>query len=148
MNVIQTPISAEPVSNFKRVAFHENFVVTKDLDMVQQVRVVVFDENDQPILERIAVDGSLTPIQKQNLASRYQDQIITRQTAGAFVDLAGKVVAADEEGAISQLDFFQHITLGDMKKMGMTINDKTYFASLLYAMVLNEMVNIDSRGGF
>ncbi|MCK8493797.1 hypothetical protein M0L20_18165 [Spirosoma sp. RP8] len=147
MDTIQTPISDEPVTSFKRIARHENFNIGPDLNMVQQVRVITVDASGQPLTERIQADQTLTTNQQQAGMQRYADQIVTRQTMGAFVDATGQVVAEGTESAMPQLDYFQGITLGDLKKKGMTINDKTPFASLLYALLTGEILNIDARSG-
>ncbi|GAB3885984.1 hypothetical protein [Spirosoma agri] len=144
MNTITTPISDERVTSFKRIAKHENFVVGPDLNMIQQVRVITVDATGQPLTERILADDSLTDEQKQAGLQRYADQIVTRQTAGSFVNAAGQVVP---EGTIAQRDYFQAITLGDLKKKGLTVNDKTSFASLLYALLTSEILTIDARSG-
>ncbi|UHG93325.1 hypothetical protein [Spirosoma oryzicola] len=147
MQTIQKSISPEAVTGFKRVAYHESFVVLRDLNMVQQVRIVTVNEAGRPITEIVDQDASLSAVQKQNALARYQEQLVTRQTAGAFVDpTTGKVVAEAGEGIITQRDFFQAVCLGDLKKMGMTINDKTSVAELLYALISNEITNIDARG--
>ena len=146
MNAIETKISAELVTGFKRVARHENFVIQPDLNLIQQVRVVTLDENGVPIQERILNDENLKPAQKQAALQRYQDQIVTRQTTGAYVDKTGKVVSVDTEGAIAQREFFQGITLGTLKAMGLTITDKTSVAELIYALIGKEITALDQRG--
>ena len=146
MNAISKSISAEAVTGFKRTGTHEFFGISANLEMIQQIRVKVLDEAGKPIVQRIADDESLNPLQKQNALQRYQDQIITKQTEGAFVDMAGQVVAADAEGAIPQRMFIQGITLGALKSMGVPITDETSVASLLYILIGNEIGNIDARG--
>jgi hypothetical protein len=145
MDTIKTEISNEPVTGFKRIAQHENFVITPDLNMVQQVRVITVNEEGQPLRSVIDADETLSAQQKQAALVRYADQIVSRQTLGAFVDKFGQVVAADSEGAISQRDFFQAITLGDLKKMGLPISDKTPVTTLIYALIGQEMTNLDTR---
>lgn len=145
MDTIKTDISNEPVTGFKRIAQHENFVITPDLNMVQQVRVITVNEEGQPLRSVIDADETLSAQQKQAALVRYADQIVSRQTLGAFVDKFGQVVAADSEGAISQRDFFQAITLGDLKKMGLPISDKTPVTTLIYALIGQEMTNLDTR---
>ena len=147
MDTIQKTISAEPITGFKRIARHENFVILPDLNMVQQVRVVTLDEHDVPIAERVATDEHLTPAQQQAAMARYQDQIVTKQTTGAFVSVkTGQVVPADTEGAVPQREFFQAITLGSLKAMGLPINDKTPVVELIYALISGEIGHIDARG--
>jgi hypothetical protein len=146
MNTIARPISPEPITGFQRIARHENFVILADLNMVQQVRVVTLDQEGNPLLERIEADEATTAAQKQAIQQRYQDQLISKSTAGAFVNKSGQVVPADTEGAISQRDFFQAITLGDLKKMGLPVTDKTPVVSLIYALIGSEIGNIDVRG--
>lgn len=147
MQTIEKTISNEAVTGFRRIAYHDSFVVMRDLNMVQQVRIVTVNDEGKPITELIEQDASLSAVQKQNALVRYQEQMVTRQTAGAFVDTkTGKVVAEPGEGIITQRDYFQAITLGDLKKMGLTVNDKTSVAQLLYALIGNEITNIDSRG--
>lgn len=145
MDTIKTDISNEPVTGFKRIAQHENFVITPDLNMVQQVRVITVNEEGQPLRSVIEADETLSAQQKQAALVRYADQIVSRQTLGAFVDQTGQVVAADSEGAISQRDYFQAITLGDLKKMGLPISDKTPVTTLIYALIGQEMTNLDTR---
>ncbi|MGF7217490.1 hypothetical protein GGR92_003664 [Spirosoma lacussanchae] len=147
MDFIKLPISTELVTGFKRQAKHESFVILPDLQMVQQVRVITVDAAGHPLLERILADDSLSAEQRQALGQRYADQIVTRQTTGAFVDTTGLVVEPREPGAIPQRSFFQAITLGDLKKQGLTITDKTTVASLIYALIGQEITNIDNRGG-
>ncbi|MVM36509.1 hypothetical protein GO730_00615 [Spirosoma sp. HMF3257] len=147
MDSIQKTISSESITGFNRVARHENFVILSDLNMVQQIRVVTLDEQGLPILERIGSDEHLTPAQKQAALLRYQDQIVTRNTGGSFVDpKTGKVVDASTEGAVPQREFFQGITLGSLKAMGLSITDKTSVASLIYALIGNAISDIDLRG--
>ncbi len=146
MQTIEQAISPEAVTGFKRIAYHDSFVILRDLNMVQQVRIVTVNEAGKPITELIEQDANLSAVQKQNALARYKEQVVTRQTAGAFVDpTTGKVVAEAGEG-ITQRDFFQAVTLGDLKKMGITINDKTSVAGLIYALISNEITNIDARG--
>ncbi|UHG93378.1 hypothetical protein [Spirosoma oryzicola] len=147
MNTIKAPISDEPVTSFKRIAQHEIFSIGPDLNMVQQVRVITVDAKGQPLTERISADQTLTLEQRLAGLQRYADQIVTRQTAGAFVDATGLVVAEGTAGAVPQLAYFQAITLGDLKAKGLTVNDETSFASLLYALLQGEILNIDARSG-
>ncbi|WP_020603126.1 hypothetical protein [Spirosoma spitsbergense] len=145
MDTIKTPITSEAVTGFKRVAKHENFIIGPDLNMVQQVRIITTDETGQPLLERIQTDKGLTDSQRMATLQRYQDQLVTRQTSGAFVDITGQIVDEGTEGAISQRDFFQNITLGDLKKMGLPIGDKTPVTTLIYALIGQEITNLDKR---
>ncbi|GAB3767706.1 hypothetical protein GCM10028818_00980 [Spirosoma horti] len=148
MDTIKAQISAEPVSQFPRRAILENFVITHDLNMKLQIRVVTLDgESGQPITEKILTDEAITSEQRKFLLERYADQIITRLTDGAFVDAVGLVVEANTVGAISQRDYFQAVTLGDLKKKGLSITDKTPIASLIYALIQGDIANIDNRGG-
>lgn len=147
MDTIKAPISAEPVSGFARLAIHENFVIGHDLNMVQQVRVVTLDSEGKPFAEKILLDESITPDRRQALMNRYADQLVSRSTDGAFVNASGQVVEPGSEGAIPQRDYFQAITLGDLKKKGMTVTDKTPVTALIYALIQGEIVNIDNRGG-
>ncbi|GAB3803382.1 hypothetical protein GCM10028819_33200 [Spirosoma humi] len=147
MAPIEKVISTEVVTGFNRLALHENFVILADLNMVQQIRVVTLDSTGVPILERIETDDSLTAAQKQAARTRYQDQIVTKNTTGAFVDpKTGTVVAEGTVGAVDQRQFFQNITLGDLKKMGLPITDKTPIATLIYALIGNAIGDIDQRG--
>ena len=147
MNSISQLISTEKPTGFKRIGKHENFVITSDLNMVQQVRVITLDTaTSKPLTDLITADETLTPAQRQASLQRYADQIVTRQTAGAFVNATGQVVDPEAAGAISQRDFFQAITLGDLKKMGLPITDKTQVTTLIYALIQSEMANIDHRG--
>lgn len=148
MDSIKTNISNEVITDFPRVGQHENFVITHDLNMVQQVRVITLDKaTGQPLVDVLTADESLTADQKQAALQRYADQIVSRKTDGAFVDATGQVVEPGTVGAISQRDFFQAITIGSLKKMGMTITDKTPVVSLIYALMSQEITNIDKRGG-
>ncbi|MVM37268.1 hypothetical protein GO730_05835 [Spirosoma sp. HMF3257] len=150
MNAIHTSITSEAITGLSRIGEHENFVITRDLNMIQQVRVITLDSSTGlPITEQILADESLTPDQKKAALQRYADQIVTRETDGAYVNVIGQVVPADYDGqTISQRDFFQSITLGALKQMGITINDSTTVASLIYLLIQREISNIDSRGGF
>ncbi len=147
MQTIVKTISPEAVTGFNRMAYHESFVILRDLNMVQQIRIVTVNNEGKPITELIEQDVSLSTVQKDNALARYKEQIVTRQTAGAFVDTkTGKVVTGPGEGVITQRDYFQAVTLDDLKKMGLTINGKTSVAELLYALMGNEISNIDARG--
>lgn len=142
MDSISVPISEEPVSGFARVAHHQNFVIGPDLNMTQEIRVVTLNREGVPILE--ALEG-LSPEQRRAAEFRYRDQTVNRTTAGAFVDTTGAPVETDAEGAIAQRDFFQSITLGDLKKAGLTISDKTPVVSLVYALIGQEIGKLDKR---
>lgn len=147
MNTIELPISPEKITGFNRIGKHENFVITPNLNMIQQIRAITLDaKTGQPITELISVDVSLSPEKKQVALNRYADQIFTRQTEGAFVNSKGQVVEEGAEGAIPQLEYFQAITLGDLKKIGLSISDKTPVLSLIYAMIGNQVKTIDERG--
>lgn len=147
MDKIERKISPEAVTGFKRVGRNANFVITEDLEMIQQIRVVTLDEHDVPIVERIASDPNLSPAQREKVLARYQDQIVTKQTAGAFVNpQTGQVVAADTAGAIAQSQFMQQITLGMLKKQKMPIDDNTPVLQIVYWMLAQEIEHIDGRG--
>lgn len=147
MDKIERMISPEAVTGFKRIGRNAAFVITEDLEMIQQIRVVTLDENGVPIAERIASDPALNPAQKEKALARYQDQIVTKQTAGSFVDpKTGKVVPEDTNGAIPQSLFMQNITLGMLKKQGMPLSDDTKVLQIMYAMLGQEIENIDARG--
>lgn len=147
MQSIQQPISPEAITGFSRIGKHESFLILPDLNMVQQIRVVTMDENGQPLLEAIVGQTDLSDQKRQALTLRYADQVITRTTEGAYVSASGKVVEPTEPGAIPQREYFQAISIGDLKKQGMLIDDKTPVTSLIYAMVSQEITNIDNRGG-
>ena len=147
MDKIERVISPEAVTGFKRIGRNAAFVIAEDLEMIQQIRVVTLDEKDTPILERIAGDANLTAAQKEKVLARYQDQIVTKQTEGAFVDpKTGKVVPADTKGAIAQSQFMQNITIGMLKKQKMPITDDTPVLQIIYWMLAQEIENIDGRG--
>lgn len=147
MDKIERKISPEAVTGFKRVGRNANFVITEDLEMIQQIRVVTLDENGIPIAERIASDPNLSPAQKEKALARYQDQIVTKQTAGAFVNhRTGQVVTADTAGAIAQSQYMQGITLGLLKQMKMPITDDTPVLQIIYWMLAQEIEHIDARG--
>lgn len=147
MTTIELSVAPEAITGFNRIARHESFIIQRDLNMVQQIRVVTVDADGVAITDRIAQDASLSPVARQNAGQRYQDQVITRSTAGAFVELkTGKVVPEAGEGIVTQRDYFQGITLGALKAMGMVVTDKTSVAELLYALIGNEIGHIDARG--
>lgn len=147
MERIERPISAEAVTGFKRVGRNAAFVITENLEMIQQIRVVTLDEKGVPIAERIASDEKLTPAQKEKALARYQDQIVTKQTEGAVVDpKTGAVVPADTKGAIPQRVFMQNITPKMLRKMGLPFTDDTPILEAVYGMLGVEIVNIDQRG--
>lgn len=146
MNEIVRPASDEPITGFSRIAKHENFVIGPNLEMVQQVRVITVDAEGVPLLDKINADTTLTPTRRQAALERYRDQLVNKQTEGAFVNAAGQVVEGTDEGAIPQLMMFQGITLGHLKAMGVPINDATSIASLIYILIGNEIHNIDLRG--
>ena len=147
MDKIERKISPEAVTGFKRIGRNANFVITEDLEMIQQIRVVTLDEHDVPIGERIANDPGLTPAQKEKVLARYQDQLVTRQTAGAVVHpQTGAIVPAGTEGAIAQSQYMQNLTLGMLKKSKMPITDDTPVLQIIYWMLAQEIEHIDARG--
>jgi hypothetical protein len=147
MDKIERRISPEAVTGFKRVGRNAAFVITEDLEMIQQIRVVTLDEHDVPIGERIASDPNLTTAQKEKVLARYQDQIVTKQTAGAFVNpTTGQVVPAGTEGAIKQSQFLQMITPKMLRQMGLPITDDTPILQTVYWMLAQEIEHIDARG--
>jgi hypothetical protein len=142
MATIELPISSEPITGFKRIARHETLIVWPTLEMTQEIRVIMLSDDGTPIASQVD-KLDLPDAQKQSMALRYADQRISRRTEGAFVDAkTGAVVDSGTEGAISQLQYFQSITLGDLKRMGLSITDKTPFAQLFYAIMGNEIARL------
>lgn len=147
LHTLAAPVTPEKITGFQRIALHENFVLTPDLNMIQQVRVVILDGDGQPLVNRILNDPTLTAQQRKDALERYGDKIIDKTTQGAFIDPKTKaIVEAGTEGAIPQRDYFQQITIGQIKAMGLVVTDDTPFSTLLYAMIANEISNIDKRG--
>ncbi|KAB7728008.1 hypothetical protein F5984_19835 [Rudanella paleaurantiibacter] len=145
-NPIQIAISPEPFTGFKRAARLENFVVMKDLNMVQQVCISYVNEAGVPMLELIAADATIGAEQRGALQDRYRDRIVTRETRDAYIIPAtGQIVPKGTEGAISQVDYFQAITIGQLRQR-MVIDDNTPFAQILYALLASEIATMDARG--
>ncbi|PRY47107.1 hypothetical protein CLV58_101173 [Spirosoma oryzae] len=142
MNSISLPVSDEPISGFTRVAYHENLVISRDLNMTQEIRVVTHNREGVPILEAL---GELSPEQRRAAEVRYRDQFVSRTTAGAVVDQTGKPVETSTEETVSQLAFFQSICIDDLKAAGMQINGKTPVLSMFYAMIQQEIGKLDKR---
>ncbi|WP_019986313.1 hypothetical protein [Rudanella lutea] len=145
-NPIQIAISPEPFTGFQRAARLKSFVVFDDLEMCQQVSILYVDAQGVPMLEQIAADPTLTAEQRQVLMTRYADRVVQRETRGAYIMPAtGQIVPADTEGAISQVDFFQSITIGQLRQR-MVIDDNTSFAQILYTLLASEIATMDARG--
>lgn len=145
-NPIQIAISPEPFTGFKRAARLKSFVVFDDLEMCQQVNILYVDGQGVPMLEKIAADPTLTTEQREVLKARYADRVVQRETRGAYIMPAtGQIVPADTEGAVSQVDFFQSITIGQLRQR-MVIDDNTSFAQILYALLASEIATMDARG--
>lgn len=147
MNKIERPISPEAVTGFKRVGRNAAFLISENLEMVQQIRVVTLDENAVPILDRISTDPKLNAAQKEKAMARYQDQIVTKQTEGAFVDpRTGAVVPEGTAGSIAQSQFMQLITPKMLRAMGKENDDDTPILEMVYWMLAQEIENVDKRG--
>lgn len=146
INHIERPISPEPFSNFKRIGRLENFVITADLEMIQQIRIIKLNKDGTPLLDKIQADPSLTAQRKQDLMQSFGDKLISKETKDAFVNAMGQVVPAETPGAFPQSQFFQQITLGMLKAQGVPIDDDTRVLELLYTMLAKEIDAIDARG--
>ena len=147
MDKIERRISPEAVTGFKRIGRNANFVITENLEMIQQIRVVTLDEHDVPMAERIATDPNLNAAQREKALARYQDQLVTKQTAGALVHPeTGAIVPDGTEGAIAQSQYMQSLTLGMLKKAKLPITDDTPVLEIIYWMLAQEIEHIDARG--
>ncbi len=124
-------------------------MLTRNGELVQQIDVVTCNADGEPLLESLE---HLTESQRTVAINRYANVLHTRRTEGAFVDKAGEPVTTDPEtgklpeGAISQRLFFNGITLGMLKKKGLTVNDNSSVVGLLCALIQQEMANLDKRG--
>lgn len=149
MSTIEKAISPEAVTGFKRIARHENFVILPDKNMIQQVRIITLDTDDQPLAAKIEADTSLKPAQKKAALDRYQDQMVTKSTVNSFVDPeTGAFVPQGTAGAIPELEQFQRITFGRLRQMGIDTSDNASFADALYALLGNQIDVINERGEF
>jgi hypothetical protein len=148
-SIIVVPISPDPISGLARVAEHNGFFLERDGELVQQVNVVTLNADGEPILEHLE---HLSESQRNVAASRYADTPYTRRTRDALVDKTGEPVAIDQAtgeppaGAISQMLFFNGITLGMLKKKGIPVNDNSSVVGLLCALIQQEMASLDKRG--
>jgi hypothetical protein len=114
--------------------------------MVFKVRVQQLSPDGRLKADTIREDTSLSDYQRDVALEQFVDRIVTRQTGGSFSDpKTGQLVAEGTEGAVSQRDYFQAISLGDLKKQGLAITDKTTLAELMYAMLTGEIQKSDAR---
>ncbi|WP_375445736.1 hypothetical protein [uncultured Fibrella sp.] len=143
---IHVPISPAPFTVKARIATHRFFGITENLNMIQQVDVSYTDEAGKPMHEVIDGIESLTPIQKELAKAQYPDRMVSKTTEAAWCNPAtGAVVPAGTEGAISQLQFFQSITVEQML-VETGKNLKSGFAEVLYTVLAGEILKIDARG--
>jgi hypothetical protein len=140
------PVSPDPVTGSPRQAQLEAFQILADLNMVFKVRVQQLSPDGRLKSDTIREDTNLSDYQRDVALEQFVDRVVPRQTGGSFVDPAtGQLVAGDTAGAISQRDYFQAITLGQLKAQGLSITDQTTLAELIYAMLTAEILKSDFR---
>ncbi|WP_080056865.1 hypothetical protein [Spirosoma aerolatum] len=142
---LETPISDEPVTGFKRVARHESLFIGPNLQMIQKVRVVRVDNDGVELAHQIR-ESSLSPAVASQLLNAYQDTVYSASTEGAFVNATGFPVDSLAEDATEQLAFFQRITIGAVKAQGQTVSDSTSIPVLVYMLLLGEIRKLDAQG--
>ena len=144
---IQKKISAEPITQFARMATMENFVYHRNREMTLQVSVQTLNAEGVPFTEAIAADEQISGQKEQFLLGKYRDTLYTKGTAGVFCLPNGDVVSAETENAMPMLTYLRkRITLGLFKKMGMKLNDETSLLDLIDAMLVAQIDQIDRRG--
>lgn len=142
---IEVPISQEPATNFLRVARHEGLTIGANMQMVQRIRVV--KQNGLGVeLSSALLEMEINPNVRSQLMNAYQDTVYAANTEGAFVNASGKANPQPDEESIEQLAFFQGITIGALKAKGVTINNTTSVASLVYLLILGEIQKLDAQG--
>ncbi|QJD79560.1 hypothetical protein [Spirosoma rhododendri] len=145
-NQLVIPISDDPITGLPRQASLEAFIIQSDLNMTIRARISYLTPDGGPKLAAIAEDVSLSPYQKQVAAEQFVDRITNRQTGGSFVlPATGQIVDESTAMAVAQRDYFQAIDLGDLKALGLTINDQTTLAELMYAVLGMEIRKSDAR---
>jgi hypothetical protein len=145
-NQLIVPVSADPVTGLPRQAALEAFIIHNDLNMTIRARISYLTPAGDTKLADIAADANLSPYQKQIATEQFVDRVTSRQTGGSLVlPSTGQLVNEDTPGAIPQRDYFQAITLADLKAQGLTVNDQTTLAELMYAMLGAEIRKSDAR---
>lgn len=171
---IHVPISNDPATGFPRIAYHQTFVITPDLNMVQEIRVVTMHPSGVSMRAFISADTSMSAAQKAKALLRYADQIVSKSTTDSYLNAStGKLAQKPLRPAIYVTDtttldrptiligdpdwkpdpaivtekrYFQHITLGALKARGVVITDKTAVAQLIYQLLSDQIKTIDGRG--
>ena len=139
---IEVGISAEPVTNFARVARHESLTIGANLQMTQRIRIIKMGSGGKELCEQVrelVLEGNV----RSQLLNAYQDSIFSASTENTKVDPAGTPVST---GGVEELTFFQNITLGVLKTQGVTVVDQTPLTHLVYGLLKSQIVKLDSQG--
>lgn len=130
---------------------HQKVEIEADLEMRASIRLEFWtkDENgdfDQPVLDVIASNETLTQNQKRNDMETFRTRIWSSSTRGSWVNPAtGDLVFPDEhgaypEGSITQLEYWQNIP-ADMFP-GATLAERVYAGILLNMQQIYDLQNI------
>ncbi len=130
---------------------HHKLEIEADLEMRATIRLEFWTKDgngdfDQPVLEVIANDESLSANQKRNDMDTFRTRIWSSTTRGSMVMPAtGELVFPDEngaypEGAVTQLQYWQSIPVEAFP--GSTLAEKVYAALLVNMQEIYDLQNI------
>lgn len=144
-----TPITrniSPDVDGTLRTASCEFFVIKSNLEIEIQIRVQHWASETLLKQDAILADETLSQTQKARQLARYADFLITRKTEGSWIDpVTGNFVEEGTAGAVTQLQYFQAVTLGRLRAMGMAIGDDTPIMEIVYSMIAAEIDGLDER---
>jgi hypothetical protein len=133
---IEIPISDCLVTGKKRKIKHRQLRILDDLQMVHDLEIIYYNEDDVPMLQ-IIQGMEITEDQKDRLKKTFANVKVSASTKGVWVDEQGQPVSIDTDGAIDELEFWQNIPLAVFQG-AQTISDVVYAAMEQNMSVMNQ----------
>ena len=130
--MIKTKIAPDPITGIEREATMENLTIKSDLNIVLNISTVKLDANGQSLYEKVQnmpVSETFTAKQKAAALDEYHPKNLAPfdTTTSRINSQTGEF---DANGDITELQFLQSITIGQVKAMFAMDDNSSYLAAL------------------
>ncbi|GAB3975716.1 hypothetical protein GCM10028806_33900 [Spirosoma terrae] len=145
--LISIPAPTLPGSAQDRIVINDYFMINRYGELIQRTEchpLLQTGETYQAAAQNLNYDSAT----RQAYLASSQPIVVLTTTQESFVNEVGDLVEEGTPDAISQKAWFQSLTLGKLRDMGMVISDNTTLWEIIRSFLLREMNRSVSRNKY
>lgn len=146
---IDLPVSSNDLfaSGYHRRVRLKRLTFEADLEMLVVFERYIVDSEGNDVYTLVHADPALSATAKRERLICLQSVEIAKTTKDAYRNpKTGLLVNASENGAVTELFFFQNLALAHLKAQGLALTGSEPYMFVVYLMLANIIREIDVRG--